>query len=202
MREPTSPTAISICCCSPRSIVRCSGSVRSRGGISPGWPNWPKSSATQGRSKLSRTGCLMPRFCSTSCSTFGGCRRESKWQGPARCAAGWSASSRQPRPLRSWAWASAPGPPRRSAGCHRLCRLDRLSYRAGVLPAQEHSAVPASAVRKPQSVTFYSLGRASIFTVSREGDELLARPAGSESSAWPRRTMVPISIRRRLARSS
>ena len=34
MRAPTSPTAISMCCCSPRSIVRCSGSVRSRGGTS------------------------------------------------------------------------------------------------------------------------------------------------------------------------
>ena len=34
MRAPTSPTAISICCCSPRSIARCSGSVRLHGGIS------------------------------------------------------------------------------------------------------------------------------------------------------------------------
>jgi hypothetical protein len=39
MREPTSSTVISISCCSPRSIVRCSGSVRLHGGISPGWRN-------------------------------------------------------------------------------------------------------------------------------------------------------------------
>ena len=31
---------------------------------------------------------------------------------------------------------------------------------------------------KPQSVTFYSLGRASIFTVSQEGDELFGQASG------------------------
>ena len=31
---------------------------------------------------------------------------------------------------------------------------------------------------KPQSVSFYALGRASIFTVSREGDELFGQVSG------------------------
>jgi hypothetical protein len=38
--------------------------------------------------------------------------------------------------------------------------------------------VPETAARKPQSVSFYSLGRASIFTVSREGDELFGQVSG------------------------
>ena len=54
MRGPTSSTAISICCCSPRSIARCSGSVRLHGGTSPGWRNLPRSSAT--KSARSRRG--------------------------------------------------------------------------------------------------------------------------------------------------
>ena len=35
-----------------------------------------------------------------------------------------------------------------------------------------------TAARKPQSVSFYSLGRASIFTVSRDGDELFGQVSG------------------------
>jgi hypothetical protein len=38
--------------------------------------------------------------------------------------------------------------------------------------------VAATAVRTPQSVSFYSLGRASIFTVSREGDALFGQVSG------------------------
>ena len=55
-----------------------------------------------------------------------------------------------------------------------------IAYRAAPVssPAQEHSAVPVTAMRKPQSVTFYSLGRASIFTVSQEGDELFGQASG------------------------
>ena len=55
-----------------------------------------------------------------------------------------------------------------------------IAYRAAPVssPSQEHSAVPATAVRKPQSVSFYSLGRASIFTVSRDGDELFGQVSG------------------------
>ena len=55
-----------------------------------------------------------------------------------------------------------------------------IAYRTAPVssPSQEHSAVPATAVRKPQSVSFYSLGRASIFTVSRDGDELFGQVSG------------------------
>jgi hypothetical protein len=45
-------------------------------------------------------------------------------------------------------------------------------------PAQEPSAAPAMAVHRPQSVSFYSLGRASIFTVAREGDALFGQVSG------------------------
>ena len=45
-------------------------------------------------------------------------------------------------------------------------------------PSQEQAAAPATAVRKPQSVSFYSLGRASIFTVSQDGDELFGQVSG------------------------
>ena len=97
-RAPTSPTAISMCCFWPRSIARCSGSVRSHGGSLPGWPSLPNSSATQARWKSSKTGCPMPRSCSISCSAFGARRRACKWQGRARCARGWSTFSPPPRP--------------------------------------------------------------------------------------------------------
>ena len=55
-----------------------------------------------------------------------------------------------------------------------------IAYRTAPVssPAQEHSAVPVTAMRKPQSVSFYSLGRASIFTVSQEGDELFGQVSG------------------------
>ena len=55
-----------------------------------------------------------------------------------------------------------------------------IAYRTAPVssPAQENSAVPVTAVRKLQSVTFYSLGRASIFTVSREGDDLFGQVSG------------------------
>jgi len=55
-----------------------------------------------------------------------------------------------------------------------------IAYRTAPVssPSQEHAAVPAAAVRTPQSVSFYSLGRASIFTVSREGDELFGQVSG------------------------
>ena len=55
-----------------------------------------------------------------------------------------------------------------------------IAYRTAPVssPAQEQSTAAAAAVRKPQSVSFYSLGRASIFTVSREGDELFGQVSG------------------------
>ena len=178
MRAPTSPTAISICCCSLLSIVRCSGSVRSRGGTLTGWPNWPKSSATPGRSKSSRTGCPTPRFCSISCSTFGGRRPVWKWRGRARCAAAWSAFSRQPRPLRSWAGASGSG--RRPSSC-------RLS---SSLPARSPIA-PRRCLRRPSTGGSCCDGRAQaairllLFIGPRvdlhrlrEGDELFGQVSG------------------------
>jgi hypothetical protein len=55
-----------------------------------------------------------------------------------------------------------------------------IAYRTAPVsaPSQADSAVPVTAARKPQSVSFYSLGRASIFTVSREGDELFGQVSG------------------------
>ena len=203
MRELTSPTAISICCCSPRSIVRYSGSVRSRGGISPGWPNWPKSSATQRRSKWSRTGCLTPRFCSILCSTFGGRRRASKWQGRVRCVAGWNAFSRQPRPLRSWAGASASGPQ------PSFCRLSSsLPARSPIAPCRclrrrkstrQCLRLPCAS-RSPSPSIHWAARRSS--PSPGKATSCSARSAGSESSVWPRRAMAPIPTRRRPARSS
>jgi hypothetical protein len=45
-------------------------------------------------------------------------------------------------------------------------------------PAIDRVVDAATAVRKPQSVSFYSLGRASIFTVSREGDDFFGQVSG------------------------
>ena len=60
-----------------------------------------------------------------------------------------------------------------SAGSHRL------PHRAGVVAGDRpRRRMPATAVRKPQSVSFYSLGRASIFTVSREGDDFFGQVSG------------------------
>src|SRR5205823_12067145 len=61
-----------------------------------------------------------------------------------------------------------------------LVSAGSIAYRTAPVPspAQEHAAVPATAVRTPQSVSFYSLGRASIFTVSREGEALFGQVSG------------------------
>src|SRR6185295_5339868 len=55
-----------------------------------------------------------------------------------------------------------------------------IAYRAAPVstPAIDRAADAATAVRKPQSVSFYSLGRASIFTISREGDALFGQVSG------------------------
>jgi hypothetical protein len=55
-----------------------------------------------------------------------------------------------------------------------------IAYRAAPVstPAIDRVADAATAVRKPQSVSFYSLGRASIFTVSREGDDFFGQVSG------------------------
>ena len=55
-----------------------------------------------------------------------------------------------------------------------------IAYRAAPVstPALDRVADAVPAMRKPQSVSFYSLGRASIFTVSRDGDELFGQISG------------------------
>ena len=54
-----------------------------------------------------------------------------------------------------------------------------IAYRAAPASSPSHArGSAATAVRTPQSVSFYSLGRASIFTVSREGDELFGQVSG------------------------
>jgi hypothetical protein len=45
-------------------------------------------------------------------------------------------------------------------------------------PAIDRAADAPAAVRKPQSVSFYALGRASIFTVFREGDDFFGQVSG------------------------
>ena len=44
--------------------------------------------------------------------------------------------------------------------------------------ALDHAADAVTAARKPQSVSFYALDRASIFTVSREGDDFFGQVSG------------------------
>ena len=55
-----------------------------------------------------------------------------------------------------------------------------IAYRAAPVPepAIDRVADTAPAMRKPQSVSFYSLGRASIFTVSQDGDALFGQVSG------------------------
>ena len=202
MRAPTSPTAISMSCCWPRSIARCSGSVRSRGGTWSGWRNLPKSSATQGRSKFSMTGCLTPRFCSISCSTAGRRRRGWKWRGHARYAPASSAFSPQPRRLRSWAGGSGSGrwrPSCRSSSFlpaasptardrYRRLAIDRAEDRDGRAQAAARLLL---FIGSDIDLRAFS-GKATISSGSS---------AGSESSDWPRRAMEPIPTRLRPARS-
>jgi hypothetical protein len=45
-------------------------------------------------------------------------------------------------------------------------------------PAIDDAGAQAAAVRTPERITFYSFGRASIFTVSREGDDLFGQLSG------------------------
>jgi hypothetical protein len=55
-----------------------------------------------------------------------------------------------------------------------------IAYRTAPvpLPAIDRAADASTAVRKPQSVSFYSLGRTSIFTVFREGDDFFGQVSG------------------------
>ena len=61
-----------------------------------------------------------------------------------------------------------------------LVSAGSIAYRTAPLssPAQAHAIAPASVVGKAQSVSFYSLGHGSIFTVSREGDEIFGQVSG------------------------
>ncbi|MEH2559245.1 beta-lactamase regulating signal transducer with metallopeptidase domain [Bradyrhizobium algeriense] len=55
-----------------------------------------------------------------------------------------------------------------------------IAYRAApaASAALDHAADAVTAARKPQSVSFYALDRASIFTVSREGDDFFGQVSG------------------------
>lgn len=55
-----------------------------------------------------------------------------------------------------------------------------IAYRTAPLPwpAVDRAADASAAARKPQSVSFYSLGRTSIFTVFREGDDFFGQISG------------------------
>ena len=93
--------------------------------------------------------------------------------------AGWSAFSRPPRRLRS------------SAGGKRigtvaailpvvigLCRLHRLPRRAGVIAGDRPCGGCGGRGAQAATVSFYALGRASIFAVSREGDDFFGQISG------------------------
>jgi hypothetical protein len=55
-----------------------------------------------------------------------------------------------------------------------------IAYRAAPVPspAIDRAADASTAVRKPQSVSFYALGRSSIFTVFREGNDFFGQVSG------------------------
>ena len=55
-----------------------------------------------------------------------------------------------------------------------------IAYRTAPVPTPsiDGAADAVTAMRKPRSVAFYSLGRASIFAISREGDELFGQLSG------------------------
>ena len=166
-------------CCWPRSIARYSGSVRWPGGSWSGWRNWPKSSATPGRSKFWKTGCLTRRFCSISCSTSGRRRRDWKWRGRVRYAARVErilAATAAPAKLgwRKRIWTAAVDP----AGRHRVCRQHHLQHAAAARAGDGRRWRSDEAARKPQRVSFYSLGQTSIFAVFREGDDLFGQLSG------------------------
>ena len=106
-----------------------------------------------------RTGCLTPRFCSISCSTFGRRRRRSKWRGRARYAA---------RVERILAATTAPAKLdwRKRIGTAAailpvvVVSAGSITYRrARVSPSQlTVRAMPATAVRKPQSRLLLFIG--------------------------------------------
>ena len=62
-------------------------------------------------------------------------------------------------------------------------------------------AADARTARKPQHVSFYSLGRASIFAIFREGDDLFGQLSGQRKVRLAAGAMGPIPTRRRPARS-
>ena len=180
MRARTSPTAISISCCWPRSIVRCSGSVRSRGGSSPGWPNWPKSSATHRalevvEDRLSYAEILLDlvqhvRRAPAGLEMARACTVRTPGRAHSRCHHG---------PCEARLAASGIG----TAAVilpvvDRLGRLDRLPHAPVSAPPSTRASRRRRPLRKPQSVAFYSLGRASIFAISREGDDLFGQLSG------------------------
>src|SRR5260221_1883376 len=55
-----------------------------------------------------------------------------------------------------------------------------IAYRTPPVPspAIDHATDAPAAVRKPPSVSFYSLGRASIFTVFRDGEDFFGQVSG------------------------
>jgi BlaR1 peptidase M56/VHL beta domain len=55
-----------------------------------------------------------------------------------------------------------------------------IAYRTAPAPspAIDRAADASTALRKPQSVSFYALGRTSIFTVFREGDDIFGQVSG------------------------
>ena len=179
MRARTSPTAISTSCCWPRSIARCSGSARSHGGSSSGWPSLPKSSATTGRSRRSTTGCPTRRCCSIWCTARSESLPGSRWREPARCATRLElilAAATLPPKLgwRKRLWIVAAIVP------FVIVSAGSIAYRT--LPASAHAVDGASEMRRPlappQHVDFYAIGPGSVFAISRDGDDRYGQLTG------------------------
>src|SRR5882724_3163047 len=205
-RVPTSPTVISMSCCWPRSIVQCSGSALLRGGSTSGSLNLPKSSATPGRLKFSKTGCLTQKFSSTSCRMFGGRPQVWKWRERVRSAhvlsaflpppqrlqrqGGGNGSGQQRPSCRLSSCLPAPSPtldrrcPRwRSTGQRRL-RLSAAADGRYSYPAQAGQITLAVGdERQPSELMLSQNGRdvraARIAEVSWQGVEADAKPLDS-----------------------
>ena len=203
MRGPTSPTAISICCCSPRSIVRCSGSVRSRGGISPGWPNWPKSSATQAalevvEDRLSYAEILLDLVQHVRRAPAG-----------IEMARACTVRSRVERILAATTAPAKLGWGKRIGTAAVILPVvivsaGSIAYRTAPVSSPAQDALGRClrrpcASRSPSPSIHWAARRSS--PSPGKATSCSARSAGSESSVWPRRAMAPIPTRRRPARS-
>ena len=134
MRAPTSPTAISTSCCWPRSIARCSGSARLRGGSSIRLAELAEIISDASAIEVARGQAVLCRDPARSrAARFGRRRRGWRWRGPARCARASSAFSPPTSAAREARLAEANlGGGGHPAAGRRLRRQHRLPHAAGI----------------------------------------------------------------------